>query len=430
MKYIKSKVSLVLIIFVMTLGFSNDTNLATVHAATTITVNKNDETTAKKIDKQLKKGKVVQLKVKGSKTSSKKLLKKIRNQVGEVNNCDVKFQYTASRSSGKYYMYSVSSENAKLYNYSIKFVQKLYKKMRNKKLDTKIGDVLEDEANYPDEKERKARILYDNLVLYLLAEFGYVDYERIYGETVQGDDYNPDIEWRNNPDAKVIGYDVTTTKTRLSGYELEGDVDLIIKNEMDASVHWTECKFDLLEVRSYAEFLAYVETQEGGLDELIEEFKFPEISTADRVIGSNKHFGRLSDAVKVYAVSEANYFYGSTLPGYGVQYTFREKPATTTKGSKAMKHLWKGTARGVCHEYALYECLLWEQLGITSYYNSDASWNHAWSVVKVKNSKGNTMWIPFDYGIVMNSSKSKYKTYIKGIKGAPSKQKWKEKDFN
>lgn len=429
MNNLKHKFLLFLTVLIIVLGFSIDTNNTTVHAATTtITVKKNDESTAKKIDKQLKKGKAVQLKVKGNKTSSKKLLLKIRNQVGEVNNCDVKFQYTESHSSGKYYIYSVSSENAKLYKYSIKFVQKLYKKMRDKKLDTEIGDVLEDEANFLDEKERKMRIIYDNLVLYLLAEYGYVNYERIYGETVQGDDYHPDIEWRNNPDAKVIGYDVTATKTILSEYDLMGEMDAIIKSEMDPSIHWTEYQFDLLELRSYAEFLEYVQTKED-VDDWIEEFRFPQISTADRLVGSNAHFSNLSDAMKVYAVSEANYFAGSTLPGYGVEYTFREKSATTTKGYKAMKHLWKGTARGVCHEYALYECLLWEQLGITGFYNSYSGWNHAWSVVKVKNSKGKTMWIPFDYGIT-SASGTNYKIYMKGIKGVPKKQKWKMSDFN
>lgn len=142
---------------------------------------------------------------------------------------------------------------------------------------------------------------------------------------------------------------------------------------------------------------------------------------------NKQKFSDLSDAMKVYAVSESYYFDGNAPADYGMEYTYRKKSPTTTTGSKGMKHLYKGTARGVCHHFALYECLLWKQLGITGYYNSYSGWNHAWSVVKVKNSKGKTMWVPFDYHVVDGYS---YDIYVDGIKGAPSKQKWKMSDFN
>lgn len=53
----------------------------------------------------------------------------------------------------------------------------------------------------------------------------------------------------------------------------------------------------------------------------------------------------------------------------------------------------------MCEDHVNYELLLFKQLGIKAYYNSSDVLDHAWSVVKVKNVVGKTLWIPFDYGI-------------------------------
>lgn len=391
----KIAIVLILIIFIMTIGFNDSTNLTTVHAATTtITVKKSDESTAKKIDNQLKKGRAVQLKVKGNKTSSKNLLLKIQNQVGEVNSCDVKFQCTASRSSGKYYIYSVSSENAKLYKYSVQFLKKLYKNTRKEILENH-KEMLTDEKTYPNEEERTMHIIYDVLV------------EDILESAERGNDV-------------VSGYDLPTTLTRVrASYSSR---TLVIKNESYSDGY----EYKIYELRTYAEFTEYIQN-EYGIEELLSGYNGPEIKQQDRIIIEKEKFSALSDAMKIYAISKSHYFDGNSPADYGMEYTYRKKDPTTTKGSKGMKHLYKGTARGVCHHFALYECLLWEQLGIPSYYNSYSKWNHAWSVVKVKNSQGKAMWVPFDYYIVDGYA---YEIYMDGIKGAPKKQKWKMSDFN
>ena len=65
-------------------------------------------------------------------------------------------------------------------------------------------------------------------------------------------------------------------------------------------------------------------------------------------------------------------------------------------------------------------------------------------MVKVKNSKGKTLWIPFDYGIgpavslnvtdeqrkYINTEKKRYKLYLTGIKGAPKVKNFVDEDFN
>ena len=96
-----------------------------------------------------------------------------------------------------------------------------------------------------------------------------------------------------------------------------------------------------------------------------------------------------------------------------------------------------------------YERILFDQLNISNYRNSNFYINHAWSVVKVKNSKGKTLWIPFDYGIgpcdsrkgqlavsedvrkkYLSTDKKRYKLYLANIPGAPSKKNFKNTDFN
>ena len=60
-----------------------------------------------------------------------------------------------------------------------------------------------------------------------------------------------------------------------------------------------------------------------------------------------------------------------------------------------MKSMYKNTAKGVCLDFATAEILLFKQLGIKAYF-LDAN-GHAWTTVKVTNSKGKKFYVPFDY---------------------------------
>lgn len=111
---------------------------------------------------------------------------------------------------------------------------------------------------------------------------------------------------------------------------------------------------------------------------------------------------------------------------------------------QGMKNLLNNRASGVCAVFARYECLLFKQLGITAFYNLSGKINHAWSVIKVKNSTGKTLWIPFDYGIgpstnlsvsdaikkkYLRTEEMRYRLYLNGIKGAPQKKNFTQNDF-
>ena len=128
-----------------------------------------------------------------------------------------------------------------------------------------------------------------------------------------------------------------------------------------------------------------------------------------------------------------------------------DKNGNKIKDTRAanMKWIYSGDARGICMSYAKWEQLLFSQWGIKAYYNSSVGLDHAWSVVKVKNNSGKTLWIPFDYGIgpsnrlaginytdiKYNTEAKLYKIYLadagkldiligNGLSGAPNYKNW------
>jgi hypothetical protein len=60
-----------------------------------------------------------------------------------------------------------------------------------------------------------------------------------------------------------------------------------------------------------------------------------------------------------------------------------------------MKKMYNNKAQGVCSTYAAAEGCLFDALGLKS--ETGTGLNHAWRIVKVKNSDGKVMYVPFDY---------------------------------
>lgn len=422
---LKGCILFILTAFILLFACTMKDSRVVVQAATkTITVKKADAATAKKVHKYLYKGKALTLKVKGNSQKSKKLVKSLVKKVGVVNKYDVVFHYTPSYQSGRYYYYSVSRENAQLYKYSVKAVKKMVKYAKNS-VDYMDGykNAKKDAKKYPNERERKMRIIYDNLIR-----------RHIISRTPDGDSY----ETYNADEYTFIGYDKPTTVSLIDRWSIPSEVfdrDELVVKERDGNTVY---------LYSFDEFVALVD-----VDVFVKETDFYELEGRDLKVMSTP-FYKLSDAMKVYVISCSGSFMCG-MPLYGdeyikipccVQYHYTKRTPTT--GSKGMKSLYTGNAFGVCVQYAQYECLLWDQLGITNYYNSSNKISHAWSVVKVKNSKGKTLWIPFDYGMgpcsalnvgqdqykYIDTEKKRYKLYLSGIKGAPKKRNWKWSDIN
>lgn len=172
---------------------------------------------------------------------------------------------------------------------------------------------------------------------------------------------------------------------------------------------------------------------------------FPALNSQMKII-ANKPFAKLSSAMKIYAIDKSGYFsHRSSRNGkYGMYYSNKSAGCTKKLSKKTrLKNLFLNKAKGVCMDYANYENTYFKSVGITSWYRSSDKINHAWTVVKVKNSRGKVLWVPFDYGIgpaeqlevnknqkkYISTEKKRYALYLKGLSGAPNYKNFSEDDF-
>ena len=120
----KNKILLMFTMLVMVLSFG--TSMEVEAKSVTVTVSTATEGTAKKLDKQLKKGKSFSVKVKGNKNKSKELLQKVNKKLQKVNKYSVKMNASYKKTTKGYSYYNVSADNAKLYKYTIDYLTRVY----------------------------------------------------------------------------------------------------------------------------------------------------------------------------------------------------------------------------------------------------------------------------------------------------------------
>jgi hypothetical protein len=278
-----------------------------------MTVTKADTTTAKKLHKELIKGRKITLKIKGTKANAKKIVKNLNNKLKKINKVGVIFQYDSIKTSNGVTSVVIKKATAKNYNYACAFFKRIW-------------------------------------TLVKLDNAYYVESAKLNGR------------------ASVLGSTATEDEERL---------------------------FNL--------------------------------------ITNTENFCDLSDIVKVYVLSESDYFtcdYDHSDSSHndvnGVYFGMIYVYESTAKNS--LKDLLYDNASGVCEDYARAEILTLKQLGITAYFNGNSSWNHAWSVVQAKNSDGKLITVPFDYYLIVDNnsstitSKNAYAIYTEGLNNMPKKR--------
>ena len=270
----KKKILLMLLMLVMVFSFG--TSIEAQAKTTTITIKSANTSTAKKLDKQLKKGKKFTVKVKGSKTSSKKLLDKTNAKLQKVNKYSVKMNTKRSKSSKGYTYYTVSADNAKLYKYTIDFLTDAYTK---------------NEFNAVWTEER----------------------------IVKADDFEETGNWEK----EEVGFSEYYSYKQLW------------KKDFCNLTTLQQARVITAQIRDYITYCG------------------------DKDIQVNKK-------------------------GY-------------TK-SQLMQRLATKKAKGECGDFALYQCLIFDQIGIPSYLNLSYKANHGVVAFKVANSSGKTGWVASEYG--------------------------------
>ncbi len=359
-------------------------------ATRTITVKKANYDTAKKIDASLSKGKALTLKVKGKKKQVKRTLTSLQNQIKKVNRQSVVFHYYLTKKSNSSYLCQISKDNAQYYQYSVKFIKKIWgiakKNVENGIVYTAYSN---DVTMYPDETVRKKRQIYDFLVE-----------EYIYGK-------------------KADGYDEKTTSSHvyfsgvkyeeLESYEEKYVLESITTNTVRGK------EVNQYHILSYAQF-----DEKYTLDEFADKITIDEPDSAQLAIVKGKDFCDLSSAVQVAAVSESGYFAcrykRSDKGGYGMVYSkktvlgrglaqpsdissvsnFLEKNEARWNAT-TMKNIYRNKVKGVCSKYAMAESCVFDALGLKN--EVGTGYNHAWQIIKVKNSDGKVMYVTFDYAL-------------------------------
>ncbi len=448
---------------------------AEVKAADIITVKTANTSTLEKIHEKLSKGKAITLKVRGNESASKSLLKQVNEGIKKVNKQGVVFEYTKSKTGGGYTYYTINSDQAGTYQYAIKYIDKLYSLLRERYLNPEASDAssyYQDVQLYPDETTRKLHWAYDYLVENVYPgwmNIGADNYVLVDSETfdakttscsVNLEGYDSSDGTINSQLVKNISYTYTFTITANyednsdgtkevtfeSAYPLSTDEEnalskQYIKEANDSGAHGCSIYYTCA---IHASGYTYEEFSKLPIAQtLIKNVKCSSnISDAELTICKTENFCDLSDALKVYAIAASEYFNCNySRPQYGMVYKYIY---AGYDGKKGMSTLYKNKAVGVCQVFAEYECQVWDALGIQNYFCRGPQINHAWSVVKVKNSVGKVMWIPFDYGIgpatrlavddatynkYLKTEAKRYKLYLSGIKGAPKKKNFNDSDF-
>ena len=434
---------------------------STAKSATTIKVKKADAATAEKVHKQLYQGKSLTLQIKGNKSASEKLVKKLQAKIQKTNKQGVLFQYTAGTTKNGYTTYTISAENAKLYMYSVKFVEKLWKNTKQMVKAETMKAFYQDSLNNPNETERMLHTIYDCYTTFLVENNSFSGSRSLNNPAI----YNTDDIWfASSIKFSGISEKTTTASATLaeqySGWIIDSDIYQKIVKSVTILDDRTAC----VNVMSYDEFVADEEIKSACLNDEYWTYYYLEnsassaytkggvhllLTNAEAILYGTENFCDLSDAMKIYAISSSKYFgcnssHEDVAYGMLYDYTFTTYYLPSQE-VLAMKWLYKNKATGVCQTFAMYEQLLFDQLGITNYYNNNHTISHAWSVVAVKNSKGKTLWIPFDYGIgpseglavsedirakYLATEEMRYKLYLDGVPGAPSKKNFTMEDFN
>lgn len=417
------------------------------------------EATARKIHKNLTNEKKIILKVK-EKINEKKhhaTIKKIRKTVGKINKQGVGFTYHIIKESRKYTYYEIT--DAKTYKYAQKFVKKLYsmtrKMIMNEETSVKFYN---DYKKYNNLNTLQMHILYDKL-----CDRYQHEYEEVSG--IMKPTTTPSI-YRMRDEQN---------DSKLTKLSTKQEKDLIIKKEGVRNVEWSVEPIKYADFNTFNEFKERLKKYPKALKAVALlsktgehksgsqkayfniELLFPEEQMPTVHIMQTKNFADLSQATQLYAIDKSGYF-GCEFKGtqmnkalakvqgrkkaYCMYYDSRHR--TGKNEAQRIKYLYLGKASGVCMNFAFYESALFAHLTMEVYTCSSAKINHMYTVLKIKNTKGKTLWVPFDYGIgpsenlmvskkiknkYLKTEKMRYKLYLKGLKGAPGKKNFTLADF-
>lgn len=463
----KKIICIILVQFIFVQAFSDCMNINRTVCAKTqkteiISVVDVNATVCEKIHENLMKGKPLTIKVKGDTKKTKTIITQTVNSVRKLNKQGIYFKYKSSGKKGQYCYYTVSADNAKAYKYGVKFIKKLYKLTKGYMSTYPANNVtLKYYQKYKTAKNMKLHIIYDQMC-YFSSTMGEID------GNISFITSDANIFFLNG----IRNFDCSYKLTEKQWYSLvikekieggEDENDIIKLNTFDEFKEKINKYPQALKAVGIEEGFVFKGKREGRLVEF--HWRNHMISIDDKIpmvkILDSKCFGELSKANQVYLIANSAYFcsvdgmaagLNNSKKGYGIEYSYDylfdkkiKANADFKTPGQGMKKMYEcKNLKGVCSVYATYEKLLFTQLGIKVWRCTDDNIGHAWTVLKVKNSVGKTLWVPFDYGIgpaekliidekirkkYLRTEKMRYKLYLSKVKGAPKKKNFSIADF-
>lgn len=355
-------------------------NVASAKASTiTVKVDKADNATAKKVDKALKQGKAVTLKVKGNKKSSKKLLIKLQDAVAKANIYGARFDldngdeeyagkgnvfqtygHLSYKKSGNYGCYTITKSSANAYKYFLKCVDQQYKRVASIKWKQRYNE-------YVDEQSSDASSLgYEVIVSELdnIAE-AYMEQEGLSSSTQRS----------KRDDAICVIADQIAGKT-------------VTQEDMEIVAEYAKCCIgeghygsDLLDVL-YARSEVLRDKAENKTQDSLDVMSFQDYVTDE--IG--REFGKPIADFYLGKTTYLNSKNANNLCIYGainMKYDFtwdKKGDLLYSTDECRMRELYKG-AEGVCADFTAVNRTCLDYMGVRSYGVSNVKEDHAICVV-------------------------------------------------
>lgn len=430
--------------------------------AKTITITTADTQTAEVVHNALNTGKAVNLKVKGSKSSASKLMKQLSSKVGEYNKFDVVPQYEGgfnpnytssveSDDSG-YRIFHFDSYDSQLYKYGLLLVKDIVNILKNAWAEADVKRI-EDVKNTEDFVRKDYVVGTDNYkaTFYEVTGIPYDSTVVVNG----GYTYSADLNYKDGqvskPKQQTLYYDsrikldntwslpqdyyyITFTindkqYTSTSGlgwtldrtkYNYESDLD---NPDNYFIYHTTE---DGVESRVYYKDVTFhyepltVDTapvdqaiekkiREDVIKEMHGRYEVDAYESSTKSSLETTDFYKLSQAEQQYYVSLA-FHHTTTWCGYNK----KSYSGDGLSGIKAMlKHSWWGK----CSGYAAMEETMYRLFGISDYMTIECKeCNHAWTVVRLTNARGERAWCINDYKIAKWGYEKPFRHYHDGKK--------------
>ena len=432
--------------------------------AKTITITTADTQTAKTVHDALNTGKAVNLKVKGSKSSASKLMKQLASKVGEYNKFDVVPQYNEgynpnytssveSDDSG-YRIFHFDSYDSQLYKYGLLLVKDIINTLKNAWAEAEVKRV-EDVKNTEDFLRKDYAVGTDNYktTFYEVTGIPYDSTVVVNGGYTYSADlnykdgqvskpkqqtlyYNSGIKldntWSLPQDYYYITFNINGNQyTSTSGlgwtldrtkYNSESDLDnpdnYFIYHTTEAGVesrvyykdvtfHYEPLTVDTAQVDQAIE----KKIREDVIKEMHGRYEVDAYESSQKSSLETTEFYKLSQAEQQYYVSLA-FHHNTTWCGYNKK-SFSGDDLT---GIKAMlNHKWWGK----CSGYAAMEETMYRLFGISSndYMTIECKeCNHAWTVVRVTNARGERAWGINDYSMWDSAYEKPFRHYHDGKK--------------